>query len=62
MGIFVKLVNGIVTEQMEVDNRPEGDYIEIVPGVNNKIPFVGDYYDSDLDMFFTPIPEDAVIN
>ena len=62
MNIYVKVVDGIVTEHTNFLNLEEGDYIQIVPGINNKIPFIGDYYDSDLDMFFTPIPEDAEIN
>jgi hypothetical protein len=62
MGIFIKVVDGIVIDHIDVANLPEGDYIHIVPGINNKIPFPGDYYDADLDMFFTPVPEDAVIN
>jgi len=62
MGIFVKVIEGIVVEHIDVANQPEGDYIEIIPGISNKIPFPGDHYDADLDIFFTPIPEDAEIN
>jgi hypothetical protein len=62
MDIYVKVVDGIVTEHVNFPNLEGEDYIQIVPGVNNKIPFIGDYYDSDLEMFFTPVPEDAVIN
>lgn len=56
MGIYVKLSDNIVIDFIDSEVTPDEEWIEIIPGEANKIAFVGDYYDSKANMFFTPIP------
>ena len=56
MGIYVKLLDNTVIDFIDSDLPPNEEWVEIIPGEVNKIAFVGDYYDSESNMFFTPIP------
>jgi hypothetical protein len=58
MGIYVKLLDNVVIDFIDSDMLPDAEWIEVIPGESNKIAFIGDHYDIENNMFFTPIPSE----
>ena len=59
---YAKVENNIVVEILKSENVLGEGYVETDFGIRNRPAEIGFIYDSELDMFFMPIPEDAITN